>query len=117
MDSVDIGCAQQMVERAVALCGNPYATAATALVVLLGAISVVLMGACLVYETYVHSPAHLRKRQQEKRRARVNSDSAFGVGFKSCPEVCSLPLYFSYFLISLFIFIYIFLYIYIYIYE
>jgi hypothetical protein len=104
MDSVDIGCGlEQMVERAVALCGHPYATAATAMVVLMGALSVVLMGACLVYETYVHSPSHLRKRQQEKRRARVNSDSAFGVGLKSCPEVCPLPLYFSYFILSYFI--------------
>jgi hypothetical protein len=101
MDSVGIGCGlEQMFDRAVALCGHPYATAATSLVVLVGALSVVLMGACLVYETYVHTPAHLRQRQREKRRARVNSDSAFGVGFKSCPEVCSLT--FLIFLFKLF---------------
>jgi hypothetical protein len=80
-----VGELSQVVERAVALVrDHPYASAAAL---------VALAGAWSAYETYVHTPAHLRKRQREKRRARVNVDSAFGLGFKSCPEVCSLPLF------------------------
>jgi hypothetical protein len=65
--------------QAVALVrAHPYASAATL---------VALAGGWYVYETYVHGPAHRKQRQLEKRRARVNVDSALGLGFKSCPEV------------------------------
>jgi hypothetical protein len=87
----------QAVERAVALVrDHPYASAAAL---------VTLAGAWSVYETYVHTPAHRRQRQQEKRRARVNVDSAFGLGFKSCPEVCSLPLFFYFYFYYYFIYL------------
>ncbi len=57
---------------------HPYASAATL---------VALAGGWYVYETHVFGPAHRKQRQLEKRRARVNIDSALGLGFKSCPEV------------------------------
>jgi hypothetical protein len=71
--------ALKAMERAVALVrAHPYASAATL---------VALAGGWYVYETYVLGPAHRKQRQLEKRRARVNIDSALGLGFKSCPEV------------------------------
>jgi hypothetical protein len=77
LDGVDVA---SLWTRTVALArAHPYLAGAATLTA--------VAGVWAIYEAYIDGPARRKRGQLERRRARVQADSPFAVGFKNCPEV------------------------------